>query len=88
METLKTYFAAVQDADPISLALFGLLFIVVWFLPTVLAVFFNRKHLVKIAILNVPAGLSVIAWGALCVWAATGKMTAKLAAKARLKPAE
>lgn len=88
METLKNYFGAVQEADPISLVLFGLLFVAVWFLPTVLAVFLNRQHLVKIAILNIPAGLSVIAWGALCVWAATGKLSAKLAAKARLKPVE
>lgn len=88
METLKNYFSAVQEADPISLVLFGLLFVAVWFLPAILAVFFNRRHLVKIAILNVPAGLSVIAWGALCVWAATGKISAKLAAKTRLNPVE
>ncbi|MEX1222328.1 MAG: superinfection immunity protein [Idiomarina sp.] len=88
MEILNTYLSAVQEADPFSLVLFGVLFLAVWFLPAVLAVFFNRRHLVKIAVLNVPAGLSVIAWGALCVWAATGKMSAKLAAKARLKPVE
>lgn len=86
METVQNYFAIVQQADPISLILFGLLFLAVWFLPSLLALIFNRKHIGKIALLNVPAGLSWIAWGALCVWAVTGKLGDKLAAKARLKP--
>ncbi|NMH60728.1 superinfection immunity protein [Alteromonas ponticola] len=60
------------QSDATSLVLFGLVFLFVYFLPTVLAVFFNRRHLVKIAVLNVPAGFSIIAWGALTVWAATG----------------
>ncbi|PTB84641.1 hypothetical protein C9988_04200, partial [Pseudidiomarina aestuarii] len=61
-------------------------FLAVWFLPSLLALIFNRKHIGKIALLNIPAGLSWIAWGALCVWAVTGKLGDKLAAKARLKP--
>lgn len=86
METVQNYFAIVQQADPISLILLGLLFLAVWFLPSLLALIFNRKHIGKIALLNIPAGLSWIAWGALCVWAVTGKLGDKLAAKARLKP--
>ncbi|WGL15707.1 superinfection immunity protein [Microbulbifer bruguierae] len=46
-----------------------------------IAVFFNRNHLGKIFLANVPAGLSWIAWVALLVWAATGKMSGKLAQK-------
>ncbi|WP_417657221.1 superinfection immunity protein [Pseudidiomarina aestuarii] len=86
METVQNYLAMVQQADPLSLVLFGLLFLAVWFLPSLLALIFNRKHIGKIALLNIPAGLSWIAWGALCVWAVTGKLGDKLAAKARLKP--
>jgi hypothetical protein len=51
-----------------------------------LALAFNRQHLGKIALLNIPAGFSWIAWLALLVWAVTGKLSNKLATKARLKP--
>ncbi len=83
---IETFSSAWQQADWVFLVLFGLLFFAVWFLPSLLALLFNRNHLGKIALLNVPAGFSVIAWGALIVWAVTGKLGDKLAAKARLKP--
>jgi hypothetical protein len=51
-----------------------------------LALAFNRQHAAKIAVLNLPAGFSWIAWLALIVWAVTGKLSDKLAEKARLKP--
>ena len=88
METIQNYVSFLQQVNGLTLFLFGLLFIAVWFLPSVLALFFNRQHAGKIALLNIPAGLSWIAWGALCVWAVTGKLSDKLAAKARLKPVE
>ncbi|GAB2512552.1 superinfection immunity protein [Microbulbifer agarilyticus] len=50
-------------------------------MPSLLAIFFNRKHLGKIFLANVPAGLSWIAWVALLVWAVTGKISGKLAKK-------
>lgn len=53
------------------------LFLAFWFLPTILAVFFNRKQLKYIAIANVPAGMSFIAWGGCIVWAVTGKLWQK-----------
>lgn len=83
---IATFSSAWQEADWVFLVLFGLFFLAVWFLPSLLALLFNRGHLGKIALLNVPAGFSVIAWGALIVWAVTGKLGDKLAAKARLKP--
>jgi len=55
-----------------------------WLLPTLLAMRFNRQHLGKIAILNIPAGISWLAWGALCIWAATGKLSKALADRAQL----
>jgi hypothetical protein len=53
------------------------LFLAFWFLPTILAALFNRKQLKFIAIANVPAGMSFIAWGACIAWAVTGKLWQK-----------
>ncbi len=90
METLNQFIAAFsaawQQADLLFLLGFGLFFLTAWFLPSVLALVFNRQHVGKIALLNIPAGLSWIAWLALLVWAVTGKLSNKLATKARLKP--
>ena len=72
-----------QHADQAFLVGVGLLVLVVWFLPTLLAMLFNRQHLGKIAILNIPAGISWLAWGALCIWAATGKLSQALADRAQ-----
>ena len=90
MDTINHLFTAFstawQQADVLFLVGFGLFFIAVWFLPSLLALVFNRQHAGKIALLNIPAGFSWIAWLALLVWAVTGKLSNKLAAKARLKP--
>ncbi|MBU2181359.1 MAG: superinfection immunity protein, partial [Gammaproteobacteria bacterium] len=47
---------------------------------TILAVFFNRRQLKLIALANVPAGMSFIAWGGCIVWAVTGNLWQKKAA--------
>ncbi|MCD1596826.1 superinfection immunity protein [Rheinheimera aquimaris] len=90
MDTINQLIVALteawQQADLLFLLGFGLLFLAVWFLPSLLALAFNRQHAGKIALLNIPAGFSWIAWVALLVWAVTGKLSNKLAAKARLKP--
>lgn len=90
METVNQFIAAFgsawHQADAVFLVGFGLLFLLVWFLPSLLALLCNRQHAGKIALLNIPAGFSWIAWAALLVWAVTGKLGDKLAAKARLKP--
>ena len=90
METLQQFFdtfmQAWLQADLVFLVVFGLLFVIVWFLPSLLALLFNRQHVAKIALLNIPAGFSWIAWVALVVWAVTGKLGDKLAEKASLKP--
>ncbi|MDF2176907.1 superinfection immunity protein [Aliiglaciecola sp. CAU 1673] len=70
---INQFSQAWQQADAPFLVVFVLLFLLVYFLPALLAVFFNRRHLAKIAVLNIPAGFSLIAWGALMVWAVTGK---------------
>jgi len=89
METLRHYTSEfgviLQQTNTFNLIVFGLLFLALWFLPSLLALIFNRQHIGKIALLNIPAGFSWIAWFALLVWAVTGKLGDKLAAKARLK---
>ncbi|MBU2115108.1 MAG: superinfection immunity protein, partial [Gammaproteobacteria bacterium] len=85
-QVITAFGSAWQQADLLFLFGFGLFFLAVWFLPSLLALAFNRQHLGKIALLNIPAGFSWIAWLALLVWAVTGKLSNRLAAKARLKP--
>ncbi|ATC93781.1 superinfection immunity protein [Pseudoalteromonas tunicata] len=60
------------------------LMLAIYFIPTILAFFFNRKYLKVIAIVNVPAGLSVIAWGGLIVVAVTGSASETLLKKLKL----
>ncbi len=55
-----------------------------WFLPALLALFFNRKHFKIIFIACIPAGFSFIAWGALILWATTGKVAGKYTSKFNL----
>ncbi len=49
-------------------------FLVIWFVPSLLAIFFNRAHLKLIFLANIPAGMSMIAWGGCIIWAVTGKV--------------
>ncbi|WP_299944800.1 superinfection immunity protein [uncultured Microbulbifer sp.] len=61
----------------ISLAkgvIFIVLFLLVWFLPSVVAFFFNRRNFGKICLANIPALLSWVAWFALLAWAVSGKV--------------
>lgn len=53
------------------------LFLVIYFIPSLIALFFNRKHLGKIVLANIPAGLSVIAWCALIGIAFSGNLLNK-----------
>ena len=53
------------------------LFLVIYFVPTFIAIFFNRQHLGKIALANIPAGLSMIAWFGLIGVACSGKLLTK-----------
>ncbi|WP_244369857.1 superinfection immunity protein [Pseudoalteromonas xiamenensis] len=82
---MSSMIRAFQHADAVFFIGFGLFFLAVWFLPSLLALAFNRKHLGKIALLNIPAGVSWVAWLALLVWAVTGKISNKLASKEHLK---
>jgi hypothetical protein len=68
-----------QNAGPLFWATLIPLVLFVWFLPVILAAFLNRPHLKYIAIAAIPAGLSFIAWGALIVWACSGKVSGRFA---------
>ena len=66
--------------------LIGALVLFVWFLPAMLALVFNRKHFKLILIACVPAGLSLIAWSGVMVWAVTGKVVDKYRNKTATSP--
>ncbi|MDF3126750.1 superinfection immunity protein [Rheinheimera sp. 1928-s] len=76
-EMMTTFSNAFAAASLTQWLVFLPLFLAVYFLPALLALAFNRKHLKLILIANIPAGFSMIAWGALIVWAVTGKMMEK-----------
>jgi hypothetical protein len=61
------------NMNAVSAVFFSLFFIAVWFLPSLFAIFFNRKNVLKIFITNIPAGLSWAVWVGLLIWAFTGK---------------
>ncbi|NQZ82432.1 MAG: superinfection immunity protein [Colwellia sp.] len=63
----------------IALVLVGV--VVLWFLPAMLALIFNRKQFKLIALACIPAGLSFIAWGGVLVWAISGRAVAKYRSK-------
>lgn len=64
---------AIQSLGLLKGALFVLFFFAIWFLPAIIALFRNRRHLGKIFVANIPAIVSWVAWLALIVWAFTGK---------------
>lgn len=66
-----------EQSSVVFLLWFIPLFLIIYFVPTLIAVFFNRPHLGKIALANIPAGFSVIAWCALIGVAFSGKLLAK-----------
>ncbi|MDC8829393.1 superinfection immunity protein [Alteromonas gilva] len=72
-----------DTASPVQLGVIGASVLLVWFLPAFVALVFNRKHVKLIALACVPAGLSVIAWSGVMVWAFTGNMMNRFNKKAR-----
>ena len=72
---MDAIFDSYRNIPPGFLIPFIAFVVVLWFVPTLIAVFRNRANLGKIAAVNVPAGMSFVAWGALIVWAISGKGT-------------
>ena len=67
----------------IALVLVGVF--ILWFLPAMLALLFNRKQFKLILLACIPAGLSLIAWSGVLVWSISGKAVEKYTAKDKLK---
>jgi putative effector of murein hydrolase LrgA (UPF0299 family) len=78
METITQIYE--QTSAPFLAVIIGVT-LLVWFAPAIVAVFLNPKHAKLIAIACVPAGLSIIAWSAVMVWAVTGKVVDKYKGK-------
>ena len=68
MEIFESFQALFEQANPFFLAILLLVVGFLWFLPAILAFFFNRKHLKLIAAACIPAGFSIIAWCGLIIW--------------------
>ncbi|MFT6270584.1 MAG: hypothetical protein ACJAVV_003423 [Alphaproteobacteria bacterium] len=63
-----------EQTSGLALSFIAVFVLLVWFLPAILALFFNPRHAKLIALACIPAGISFIAWGALMLWATTGKV--------------
>lgn len=74
---MESFFANLKEMPTEFVVLVVLAALLLWFLPVLLAYFFNRRHLKLIAVACVPAGLSIIAWSALMLWAVTGNAVEK-----------
>lgn len=83
MEFLNSIFVSENYA---MIAIVGVIAIALWFLPAILALFFNRKHFKLILLACIPAGLSLIAWSGVMIWATTGKVVDKYSKKAESEP--
>ena len=79
MDALSQFFAT---TDPMLLIVVGALVLLTWFLPALVALVFNRKQFKLILLACVPAGLSLIAWSGVMVWALTGNMVNRFRKKA------
>ncbi|NVK56010.1 MAG: superinfection immunity protein [Alteromonadaceae bacterium] len=71
-----------DTATPVQLVAIGASVLLVWFLPALVALACNRKHFKLIALACIPAGLSVIAWSGVMIWAFTGNMMNRFNKKA------
>lgn len=83
MEFLEKIFVSENYA---MIAIVGIVVVALWFLPAVLALFFNRKHFKLILLACIPAGFSLIAWSGVLIWATTGKVVQKYSKKAESDP--
>lgn len=80
-QQIDFFISQLASLNVMQAAFFTLFFLSVWFLPTLVALIFNRSSVKLIFLANVPAVLSWIVWFGLLAWAATGKVSAQLADK-------
>jgi hypothetical protein len=82
---MEQFITSLQSLTFMQYAIFIPLFFIIYFIPTILAYFFNKQNLKIIAIANVPAGFSMLIWGALIIFSITGNASDKLLQKLKLK---
>ncbi|MGB0895087.1 MAG: superinfection immunity protein [Parashewanella sp.] len=76
------FIEVLKDSGNLSFILFGSIAVLFgWFLPALLALFFNRKDFKIILAACIPAGFSFLAWGALLVWATNGERAKRYLSK-------
>jgi len=85
---MEQFITSLQSLTFIQYAIFIPLFLIIYFIPTILAYFFNKKNLKIIAVANVPAGFSMLIWFALIIFSITGNASDKLLNKLKLKKNE
>jgi len=85
---MEQFFTTLQSLTFIQYATFIPLFLIVYFIPTILAYFFNKNNLKIIAIANIPAGFSMLIWFALIIFSITGNASEKLLKKLKLNKTE
>ncbi|WP_052379893.1 MULTISPECIES: superinfection immunity protein [unclassified Pseudoalteromonas] len=81
---MEQFLTTLQNLTFIQYATFIPLFLIIYFIPTILAYFFNRQNLKIIAIANVPAGFSMLIWFALIIFSITGNASDKLLKKLKI----
>ena len=63
--------------EPIEIFLLVIVSIVVYFIPTVVAIYRNVKNLVPIALLNLLLGFTYVFWVGALIWAIMDKQKVK-----------
>jgi len=85
---MEQFHTTLQSLTFIQYVTFIPLFLIVYFIPTILAYFFNKNNLKIIAIANIPAGFSMLIWFALIIFSITGNASEKLLKKLKLNKTE
>lgn len=63
----------ISDLSGRTLLLAAPILLGVYFLPSLLALLFNRRDKRKILVANIPAGFSFVLWFGVLAWALTGR---------------
>lgn len=66
-----------QNIEPLQLSVIIVLVLLIWFLPTLIALMLGRKKLKFIAAANCASLLSHFLWFALLVWVVSGNVVGK-----------
>lgn len=68
MESLNFLRSHMANLSAGELVVVSIAIAVIWFLPTIIALFRNPRHIGKIFLLNIPLGLTFTPWLILLAW--------------------